>query len=705
MLVVFCVLLSWTAVCWFAEPFGAVFLGSFLFSVDPLSAIQITAAWGLLGTIFWIMRSGRQYFSGVIGALKRNPWHYACLAVIFLLFFSLQLPGMIACAGTHNSDSAVVGLTSFHIIEGKTRPIYFYSNHYNGSLIAHVTALFHVVFGRSIFHLQLVDVLFYFGFIIVIYMIALRLWNGAAALAAALIAALPPGAVNLLIRNTHVAPLVFFVGALSLYLALRIVEEDKPQWQHYFWLGVVLGIGMWVHLQMAFYGIAVVATLFFKDKLFFARSRFFAMPLGFLLGSVPVLVDIYYFPSAMIWKVASQTDGTADILSRFIAGTKMFLINLPMLFGMRWVGPGSAILPDYVSWLLVVLLSAFLAVFVWRNGGRIIEALRMRSVNIGPAIAILFPFLTWFVMSFTREAQTPSAFRFYYLLWTTVPLILAAALFKSERVGKWLTVGGLSAVALIFASTYPIYYQSWLLPRDKQEREWINYCESHKLSTFYGSFWHTYLTCFLTDERIVGSNLPQWRREYYPPYYLVLYESTDPPVYLVNSENKGFLALLERDLNNLGIGYRKESVALGTVVTGLEASVRPHQLARIHRERYGVSITVSSVRGVRPGNAVDSIRVVDLEVTNSGGAVLLASGMSGYIDLEVRDAAGNVIRRQPLHTDIAPGETVNWRVLLDTDEVEGRPSKCEAAGERSGSKRGEGCTDVRSKAYRPASAR
>ena len=671
MLVTFAVLLAWTLACWFAQPFFQPFLGLFLFSFDPAAAAAITALWGLLGISLWALRSGRKTLADAISAVRGKPWIWIGLAAIFVLFLVLQLPGLIFYMGVHNSDSAVVGVTSYHIIDGKTRPIYFYGNHYNGSLVAHVTAFFHIVFGRNPFYLQLVDVLFYFGFLVTIFLIAKRFWDGKTALVATLLAAIPPGTVNILIRNTHVAPLVFF-GALSLYFTIRIVEDERPRWQFYFWLGVVLGLGMWVQLQAVFYGIAVVATLFFRDKLFFARPRFYLMPAGFLLGAVPVLVDLYYYPGVMLTMFTKQAEGSSDYLARFLSGSSEFLINLPVLLGLKWNARGGLIFAEVVVWAMSIAAISLLVAFVYRSRRTILDAIRMRDVNIGPVIALLFPLVTWFFMSFTARAQPVASFRFFYLHWTSVPLIFASAFYLSSKLRKWVVSACLAAFAVMFAATYPMY-SSQLQKRDASMREWFEYCDREHISTYYAGYWRTYLANFCTMERSIGSNIFHWSFEHFEPYYHVVRESDDPPIYLFSPGNNRAKSKLEDELNRCGIGYRKEEVSLGTVITGLSEPARPHQFVRIRREPYGAKLRLASVRGVRSGDEEGTVRVVELEVTNTGKATLPASAMHGWVDLEIRDGGGNVIRRQPLTVDIGAGETVHWRVLIDAGEAGAGP--------------------------------
>lgn len=670
MFVVAAVLFAWTAACWFSQPFLEPFLGLWIFETDPAAAIAITLIWSAGAMLVWLMRSGKENLIRMLKALQENPRHYFLLALIILLFFSMQAPTIIAFRGTHDSDSALVGVTGYHIVDGKTRPIYFYGNHFNGSLVAHASALLHQLFGKCPVHLQIVNVLFYFGFLVSLYLLARRLWNGNVALLVALLAAIPPGWVHKLIRNTHVAPFVFF-GALSLYLALRIIELEKPIWRQFFWIGVVLGIGFWVQLQMVFYAITVLIALFIKDKLFFIRPRSAAALPGLLGGAVPVFVDLFYYPGVMLSRFSDQTGTPLDLAGRFLPATLELLKNIPNAFGLPLIPAAGDAVNLIISAIVLAAALACLMIVIARNRNLLVDAVMLRNVDAGPTIFIIFLFATWFFISFTREASDKPPFRYFYLLWTAIPPILALGLGSIWKRTKALAVAGVLLFVMAFLSS-GVMMNVQIAHRDGLLRGWVEFCDEHGITRFYGSYWRTYLTNFITEERIIGSNVFHWQYEQYPPYYYSVASSSLPPVYLFDRSTRGLQSVLENNLTNLGVSFIEVSAPIGTVVMDLSREVHPKQMLNLENASYNAvieSVNVSLLRHGRLGG--ERIYSLEFAVANNGSAALRPSAENGFVELVLACEDGREIRRQPLCADIPPGGKIKWRSLISRSEAGG----------------------------------
>jgi hypothetical protein len=671
-LVVAALLLAWAAACWFSQPFLEPFLGLWVFDVDPSSAVAITLVWSAGALLIWTLRSGKTRLDAAIRALKANRRHYLMLALIILLFFAIQAPTIVCYYGVHDSDSALVGVTSYHIVDGKTRPIYFYGNHFNGSLVAHATALLHVIGGKNPAYLQLVDVLFYFGFSISLYLITSRLWGGNVALLTALLAALPPGWVHILIRNTHVAPLVC-MGALSLYFAVKIAESEKLHWSNFFWLGFTLGVGFWVQFQIVFYMVTVLILLFLKDKLFFVRPKTALALLGFLAGAVPVFVDLFYYPGVMLTRFSSQSGTILEVAGRFVPASIELLKSIPTMLGLPLIPAAGEPVNLIIGGLFILSALACLLLVLVRTQRKIADAFMLRKFNPGLLVFLVFPVATWLLISFTREAADNPPFRYFYLLWTAIPPILALGLDYAWTRRKLVAVAGTILFTLTFLIA-GIMADIQITQRDEIWREWVDFCDQHKITRFYGSYWRTYLTNFITRERIIGSNVFDWTYEQYPPYYDIVASSNEPPAYLFDRSTRRSQAKLEGMLKHLGVPFKRVDSPIGTVLMDFGQIVKARQLLGLSDLQYSVVIEQAGVfRTKQESSSGAQMCILGMTVKNNGSVDLKASAENGFVELVLARGDGTEIRRQPLCRDIPAGGSVPWRSVVMDSEI-GRDS-------------------------------
>jgi hypothetical protein len=177
----------------------------------------------------------------------------AALGGILLLAFALRA---LVSWGAYSStfDTSTVGLMALHILEGE-RPLFFYGQHYMGSLEAYVAAVMFKLFGVSVFTLSLSPILFSLAWIGAVYLLFAEIYDRRIGLIAALVTAVP-GWETLWynIGSYGGYPAALFFGTFALWLQVRIVTRSltpAAEWVHVLGLGLVAGLGLWTHYLCA----------------------------------------------------------------------------------------------------------------------------------------------------------------------------------------------------------------------------------------------------------------------------------------------------------------------------------------------------------------------------------------------------------------------------------------------------------------------
>jgi hypothetical protein len=175
------------------------------------------------------------------------------LGGILLLAFGLRaLVSWGAYASTF--DTSTVGLMALHILEGE-RPLFFYGQHYMGSIEAYVAALMFKVFGVSVFTLSLSPILCSLAWIGAVYLLFAEIYDRRAGLVAALVTAVPGWETLWYSIGSYGGyPAALFFGTFALWLQVRIVTRaltPAAEWIHVLTLGLVAGLGLWTHYLCA----------------------------------------------------------------------------------------------------------------------------------------------------------------------------------------------------------------------------------------------------------------------------------------------------------------------------------------------------------------------------------------------------------------------------------------------------------------------
>ncbi|MCB0339929.1 MAG: hypothetical protein KDD53_10005, partial [Bdellovibrionales bacterium] len=159
--------------------------------------------------------------------MKRNE-----ILLIFLLMIvgaGLRFDYLFASDFVIDSDEAIVGLMAKHINEGHRLPVFYYGQHYMGSLEAILASVSFYFFGVSNLALKLVPLLFALALIPGMYVLGAMLGGVRAGRIAALLTAVPPSTMVLWSTKARGGfAEILFIGLIALIIALKNLSKERP---------------------------------------------------------------------------------------------------------------------------------------------------------------------------------------------------------------------------------------------------------------------------------------------------------------------------------------------------------------------------------------------------------------------------------------------------------------------------------------------
>lgn len=660
--------LAWAGASWFSRPFEQPFLNLFIFGIDPVIPFISAILCALGALIIWIMRTGSKPWEKALKWIKENKITLLLLASIILFHFALRLAFIFNYRGANIADTAFYGLEGYHIAEGKTRPMFCYGKHYIGSLIPHLTAPLNIAFGKCPVYLQLINTIFYLGFIVSLFALVRRLFDERIALLSALLASIPPFEVLTYLKYTEY-PEILLWGTLSLYLISKMQERDRPTLRQYFWYGVVAGLGFWAHPQVSYFIACGLVVLFVRDKLFFVRPQVLTAPLGFLAGGIVNFVNAFYY-EAKLFSVFTPGGDPWRLFTSIPQGAFIFFSHWPKYLGTQdWRGVELFYAP--VTWIAVLLFAGCIFLSAFRAREQLIKIFKFKNVQSGAALFLVLLFVVLVIFSAYERANKDVSFNYMWPFWPVVVVTIAEGIYQLANANKTAAAVVAASFILVFltsmAMTFPV-----LFDREHRLQMWEKFCYDRGITHFYGPWVRTYLNNFVTRETIIGSSIyPKYQFEPYLPYQNIVDNLSDKPAFLFVPNDKNRMLAFENHLENLKIGYRKSQTPMGLVFYDFSERITPRQLINLSSQPYEASINPPEVFSIKGRRDTASLRFVTITVKNTGEAPWKSNGTNGFIELLVFNGYGRVLRRQPLSSDVEPGNSIQWRSLLDTDEAGG----------------------------------
>lgn len=229
---------------------------------------------------------------------------WACIIIVVATLLRLVL---IAQGWPHsNADEDTMGIMGLHIAYNGAHPIFFYGQHYMGSLEAYIAAAFFRLFGASVFTLRLGPVLIFALFLTNMYLLTSLLYTKKLALITLILLTLGSS----IILDTEIVaiggyPELLFFGSLALLLAAWLVissdQYSSPQkrlWRliAYGCWGFVVGAGFWSDfLMLPFILVSGLLLLGFcwRELL---KSTALVVVIGLIIGVFPLIVYNLHAP-------------------------------------------------------------------------------------------------------------------------------------------------------------------------------------------------------------------------------------------------------------------------------------------------------------------------------------------------------------------------------------------------------------------------
>jgi 4-amino-4-deoxy-L-arabinose transferase-like glycosyltransferase len=441
-----------------------------------------------------------------VGAKRDVYWVLACLLIGALLRFDFAQP--------HNfiidSDEAIVGLMAKHILEGRPVPVFYYGQHYMGSLEALGAALTFAAFGISNFSLKLVPLVFALALIPGAYLFGALLGGRRTALLATLLMAVPPGPLVIWSSKARGGfTEVIFLGLLALVLGMHWLRQAPPRYRTTAGVGLAIGIGWWVNNQIVFFmpvlGCMLVKALFkhsWREFLLKGVNHLLIGVSTFLLGGLPFW--LYNIEHSFVTFEMFRSASDSGRLARNVSG--LFHDALPIIFGGHrfWQSedyfPGGAAL-SLALYGGIISYACVGSLLAGRLGGERLKVLNQAWISIVFLISTLAIFS---LSSFGYLTQAPR-----YLLPLYVGLIPLTALV----IASLSRIIGSAVLALVLTlNLLSLYWGEKAVPGEPfvydgerastDHRELIEWLERENITFVKTNYWIGYRLAFETRERV-----------------------------------------------------------------------------------------------------------------------------------------------------------------------------------------------------------
>lgn len=440
------------------------------------------------------------------------------ILIVFLVVcaFFLRFDFVWASNYVLDSDEAIVGLMARHINNGKGIPVFYYGQHYMGSLEAVLAALSFKLFGTGSFTLKLVPLMFSLLLLWIVFELAREIWNLEAARISLLLAAFAPSALivwSAKARGGFIEILV--IGGLALLLTVRWLKNRDAPVSGIIGIAAALGVGWWVNNQILYFmlpvGFAVLSrVIYLEDAYFFDKVRKLAALAGtglsaFLLGSLPFWIYNFEHNFASF----SMFNGSTrhEMLQHF---TGLFRVSLPILLGAKQFWSEQ----DYFKGASAAMYLVYGFVVMFMILIRLPEVLNLFRLKLDyeKPVELLFLFLLacagiFVYSSFGWLVQAP---RYLLPMYVAVfPLLGMAVEQMRQRLQYLPHVVLIAVLAMNIYSSYPgrraipgepFVYKGERVSRNHDEL--ISWLDRKNIKWVRTNYWIGYRLAFETEEKV-----------------------------------------------------------------------------------------------------------------------------------------------------------------------------------------------------------
>ncbi len=547
------------------------------------------------------------------GKRAAAQYHYEWFFVVGLccLAAMVRLDFMRAGSFVIDSDEAIVGLMAQHMAAGGSIPVFYYGQHYMGSLEPICAAVIFYLFGSSPFTLQLTPFLFSLVLVAIIYQLGREIGGVVAGRVAALLCAVPPVALvvwSFKARGGFVELLV--LGACAMLATVRWLKRNPTDLRYPALISLLIGLGWWVNNQILYFmvpigifgGLHLLGAVRAR-QCGFGRTIAIALTsaLAFGLGSSPYWIYNIRkgFPSLGMFGFASLTE-----IGTYFVG--LWTTALPIILGAKHFWESSSSFGGATA-VVYALYGAIFTMVMWARWDSLARLLR-GEVDRESQVEICFALVgcacvVFSVSTFGWLSQAPR-----YLLPLYVGLFVICGVWVSRLFHISSVLGALGLSALLCVNLMSCYWGGRSLPGEpavfEGERVQRDHSELNEtlmtlgISLVRTNYWIGYRLAFETNERVRFLVLQEPRQVRIPEYERLPEGISQDlvPLLLVPSERAIFVGALTM------LGYSFEERAVGGYVL-LYHLRRPDLHLR--------EIPQSAVATVLAGGSTPSIAALD----------------------------------------------------------------------------------------------
>jgi len=347
-----------------------------------------------------------------------------------------------------DSDQAVAGIMARHIPRGD-RPVFFYGQSYNGALEAYLTAAVFRLWGATDLTLRLAHTLYSAALVAQLYILARRLYGPRVTLATGLWLALPAPVLIWWGTAAGAGYIEATVYGTALFLiAIRRWRQGHPRRYDLPALGLLAGLGMWVHPMIAYYLLALalaVLPLAWRERARVARAlprQLWPVAVFFVLGSAPWLAYALRHHGAGLGAPAGRSAPYTlpDVLWRLLTQALPVLIG-----GAHFSGPADQFtryirahpVPYALALCAILYLAARVIVSPRGLPAQARALLQGRPLADAPlAVLLVAVFALYLGSRYKTLSWTTRDPRYLLPIYTCVPYLIACAIPRSKVEGR-----------------------------------------------------------------------------------------------------------------------------------------------------------------------------------------------------------------------------------------------------------------------------
>lgn len=473
---------------------------------------------------------------------------------ILLRFYYMWLP-----LTKLSADETVYGVQAFNILHGE-RGVFYYNQNYTGTLSAFISAIFFYFFGVHTFLVKFPILLISVGFLFAEYFLAKLIFDSSrkALLVLILTAVTSPFWMNWTTRTGSGYPETILLGTLIFILVLKnLFEKRSTKFERisFFLIGLLAGLGYWVQPTIIYYLLPAALLIFFwKPKIFFS-SLFFLGILGFIIGSLPVL----------IFNIDHQNLNTQSLFHKPFgvkkAAIEFFTVGLPIIFGLRKPFSTTDFFPPLTFITVIVYLSAFIKLTSKRSMdligtisfGLITQKRKLRiSFDNVQKIDLIFLFLFSVFLVFSLSSpfnQFVSEPRYISPLYTALPILVVY--FVGAISKRSFLIAALVFVFILMIQTVGLIKVPPTVFLDQIDlKQTINYLQSKGIHYVDTHADYSYRLILETNGEIIGATRDSPPIEARYPQYRKMVDNAPLDQKALLLRNKQALVKCEEDLSD-----------------------------------------------------------------------------------------------------------------------------------------------------------